>query len=337
MHRCAAPGVPCSMNLDEQQTHFSSWAIVSAPLILGFDGARWGFSGLALATRSLADSKGGAVCSERRGAGSDRPAHHREPRSHRDKPAVDRGFRPPPRAERRDGAAAQLRLRRALPERRLAGLDQGAAAGVGRLARRRAADQLRQRHAHGNGAARRHLRPRPVRCGGLRGARRGRAPRPFSDGRALRVARAARLGALRRGLPARGAAGGMKRGRAGSQPPKAQLPSWAGTGKGRSPGTMPCSSRRSSRNLKALPVMDLPGTGTEASLHSERLPLFLCDRCMRSSAAWIADPEVARWGRSRRRQAALQQCWSSLQAKPDQCALSAEPPTGSRQLSGNWS
>ena len=36
-HHCATKDVACSMNATEWQSHFSAWAIVSAPLILGFD------------------------------------------------------------------------------------------------------------------------------------------------------------------------------------------------------------------------------------------------------------------------------------------------------------
>lgn len=37
LHKCATNTVPCLMNSTEQQTHFSSWAINSSPLILGLD------------------------------------------------------------------------------------------------------------------------------------------------------------------------------------------------------------------------------------------------------------------------------------------------------------
>ncbi len=37
LHHCASNGDPCQLNSVEWQTHFSAWAINSAPLILGMD------------------------------------------------------------------------------------------------------------------------------------------------------------------------------------------------------------------------------------------------------------------------------------------------------------
>jgi len=37
VHHCETPAVPCRLNATEWQTHFSAWAINSAPLVLGMD------------------------------------------------------------------------------------------------------------------------------------------------------------------------------------------------------------------------------------------------------------------------------------------------------------